>query len=145
MSTDLAGRITGLAAAINARLKEDEARAWAIHDVGKCDALLYEDNMAAAAADTPNCDCGHPASTLRQVAATRSLVAAILAEPHNWNPGDEYYSCPQAVDYTSDDQTPGSACTDPDRAGQPCDCGRDQRVGRLLAIIASQWEHASGS
>ncbi len=84
-----------------------------------------------------------PARVLRRVAVTRELVAAILAEPHDWNPGDEFYSCSQAIDpygLNHDDREPGSACTDPDRAGKPCDCGRDQRVARLLGIIASEWE-----
>ena len=44
-----------------------------------------------------------PARVLRRVAVTRELVAAILAEPHDWIPGDEYYSCSQAVDPYEDD------------------------------------------
>lgn len=84
-----------------------------------------------------------PASTLRRVKATRDLVAAIIAEPHDWNPLDEYYSCSQARENTGtlglEVGAPGSGCSDPDRAGQPCDCGRDQRVARLLGMIAAQW------
>lgn len=56
------------------RLDEDEATAWAVHDVSKCDALLYEEDMAAAAAGTPDCDCGHPARALREVAIWRRLL-----------------------------------------------------------------------
>ena len=83
MTTDLAGRIAELAAQIEARLTEDAAGSWSVHDVATCDALLYEEDMAAAAADTPECDCGYPARVLRCVKATRELVAVILAEPHD--------------------------------------------------------------
>jgi hypothetical protein len=83
-----------------------------------------------------------PARVLRRVKATRELVAAILAEPHDWIPGDEWYSCSQAEDPdpAPGEGGPGSGCHDPDRAGDPCDCGRDQRVARLLGIIAGEWE-----
>ena len=55
------------------------------------------------------------------------------------NAADEFYSCAQAKDLYEGGE-PGSACTDPDRAREPCDCGRDARVARLLGIIASEWE-----
>jgi hypothetical protein len=80
-----------------------------------------------------------PARTLRRVKATRDLVAVILSEPHDWNVEDEFYSCSQAVQWP-DPGEPGSGCSDPERAGKPCDCGRDARVTRLLSIIASEWE-----
>ena len=63
-----------LIAFLNARLDETAAGAWAVHDVAKCDALLYEEDMAGAAADTPDCDCGHPARVLREVAMWRRLL-----------------------------------------------------------------------
>jgi Family of unknown function (DUF6221) len=84
-----------------------------------------------------------PARKLRDVRAGRDLLAAILAERHDYNPSDEFYSCSQAV---GDDPDPnvslarGSGCSDPDRAGQPCDCGRDARVERLLRILAGVYE-----
>jgi hypothetical protein len=62
------------AAFLRERLDEDAAAAWAIHDVAKCDALLYEEDMAAAAAGTPDCDCGHPARALREVAVWRRIL-----------------------------------------------------------------------
>ena len=143
MTTDLTTRITELTAAIGKRLAQDAAGAWSVHDVATCDALLYEEDMAAAA-DTPDCDCGHPARVLRRVAATRSLVTAIQAEQHDWNPLEEYYSCSQARENTGtmglEIGPPGSGCSDPDRKGDPCDCGRNHRVARLLGIIASEWE-----
>jgi hypothetical protein len=66
--------MSDLAAFITARLDEAAARAWAVHDVEKCDALLYEEDMAGAAARTPDCDCGYPARTLREVAAGRGIL-----------------------------------------------------------------------
>jgi hypothetical protein len=59
-----------------ARLDELAARAWAIHDVDRCDALLYEDDLPGAAlATAPECDCGYPAQILREVEAGRKLLA----------------------------------------------------------------------
>jgi len=88
-----------------------------------------------------------PARVLRRVKATRDLVAEILAEPHYYDDREGgFFSCSQAVypepwrlDET-DDPGPGSGCSNEDRAGKPCDCGRDARVARLLGIIASEWE-----
>ena len=147
---------TTLAAQIEARLTEDGAAAAAaalcaeIKDgrwFDEEDEITDGDGLRLATinsfAVTTHIARNDPARVLRRVAVTRELVAAILAEPHDWNPGDEFYSCSQAIDpygLNHDDREPGSACTDPDRAGKPCDCGRDQRVARLLGIIASAWE-----
>jgi len=68
-----------LAAFLNARIDEAAAAAWAVHDVSKCEALLYEEDMADAAARTPDCDCGHPARVLRDAGADRKLIAAYEA------------------------------------------------------------------
>ena len=78
MSTPVVLDGAALVAFLNARLDEAAARAWAVHDVEKCDALLYEEDMAAAAARTPDCDCGWPAQVLREVAAMRELTAVAL-------------------------------------------------------------------
>jgi Family of unknown function (DUF6221) len=67
--------IEEIAAFLAARLDEAEARAWAVHDVGRCDALLYEEDMAGAAARTPDCDCGYPARVRREVEAGRAIMA----------------------------------------------------------------------
>jgi len=87
-----------------------------------------------------------PARTLRDVKAGRDLITAILAEPHDYNPCDEYYSCSQAEDPDPPpgEGGPGSGCADDDRAGQPCDCGRDARVERLLRILAGVYEDGGG-
>lgn len=66
---------------LRARLDEDAASAWAVHDVSKCDALLYEEDMAAVAADTPDCDCGYPARALREVAVWRRLLLDYSSPP----------------------------------------------------------------
>lgn len=63
-----------LVAFLRARLDEDEARSWSVHDVAKCDALLYEEDMADAARRDPDCDCGYPARVLREVEAKRAIV-----------------------------------------------------------------------
>ena len=83
-----------------------------------------------------------PARTLRDVKAGRDLLAAILAERHAVIPGDEFYSCSQAADPdpAPGEGGPGSGCSNEDRAGQPCDCGRDARVERLLRILAGVYE-----
>lgn len=81
-----------------------------------------------------------PARELRQVTAHRDLIAAILGQPHR-QVDDGWYSCAQAAD--DDEPEPGSACLDEDRAGGPCDCGRDARVERLLRIMAGIYEGES--
>lgn len=67
-----------LIAFLGARLDETAARAWAVHDVERCDALLYEEDMGAAAARTPECDCGCSARVLRGVGAMRELITYAL-------------------------------------------------------------------
>jgi uncharacterized protein DUF6221 len=64
-----------LLAFFRARLDEKEAAAWSVHDVAKCDALLYEEDLPGAAARTPDCDCGYPARVLREVEAGRKILA----------------------------------------------------------------------
>src|SRR5258708_36600699 len=70
-----------LATFLEARIADDEAAARTVHDVAKCDAMLYEEDMAAYAARTPGCDCGYPARVLREVDAKRKIVAAHAMEP----------------------------------------------------------------
>ena len=110
---------------------------WTVCEVGQFD------HAAPIAAHIARND---PARRLRDVKATRDLVAAILAERHDYNEGDSWYSCSQAVDPdpAPGEGGPGSGCSNDERAGKPCDCGRDARVARLLGIIASEWETAGG-
>jgi hypothetical protein len=155
---DRAAAIAALTATLNAGLAEDEALAKAATD-----GPWYPEDMQIWGYNRPYAGGGpgilvvrhtwpqesahiirhDPGRELRKVKAMRDLIAAILAEPHDWVAGDEFYSCSQAVDYAGlnhESREPGSACTDPDRAGQPCDCGRDARVERLLRIIAGVYE-----
>jgi hypothetical protein len=163
VTTDLTSRIAELASLIGGRLEEDEAvaheaaaqgtaewsalpRSGRIVD-GSGEVVVYwishrdpEDKPSPQ--EAAHIARNDPARVLRRVTATRDLIAAILAEPHDWIPGDEFYSCSQAEDPdpAPGEGGPGSGCHDPDRAGDPCDCGRDQRVARLLGIIAGEWE-----
>lgn len=168
VTTDLTARVAELAASIEANLAEDETLAlatigindragmkrgtppprwvptedgWGIKSEDRYDILRVRHTWAAERAHIVRND---PASVLRRVKATRDLVAAILTEPHAAIPGDEFYSCSQAADPdpAPGEGGPGSGCSDDKRAGQPCDCGRDARVARLLGIIAGagEWE-----
>ena len=78
------------------------------------------------------------ARALRAIAATRKLVAEITAMRHEYIEGDSWFSCSQAVSDFGDGE-PGSGCSNDQRAGKPCDCGRDARVARLLGIVAERW------
>jgi hypothetical protein len=158
--TDLTARVAELAASIEANLAEDEAialapfgddetaRSWISDKGGYPDALpLVEDGwhrvIVYGRATTPAVAAhvarNDPVRRLRDVKAARDLVAAILAERHDYNDGDPWFSCSQAT-VPGDDGEPGSGCANDERAGKPCDCGRDARVARLLGIIATEWE-----
>jgi hypothetical protein len=71
--------VDDLVAFLTARLDEAAAGAWSVHDVARCDALLYEEDLPPAAARTPDCDCGYPARVLREVEAGRALLLAYEA------------------------------------------------------------------
>lgn len=158
---DLTARIAGLAALIEKNLAEDEALALTAGDsdegrswtegIGGYPNLGYlvDDGWgrtvvcpsAPSEAQTHYIARNDPARALCRVRATRELVAAITAEIHDYIPGDEFYSCSQAVDpYPGESGEAGSGCSDTERSGKPCDCGRDARVARMLGIIASEWE-----
>lgn len=67
-------RLIHIVAFIRARLQDEQDRSWAVHDVSKCDALLYAEDLADAARREPVCDCGMPARVLRGVEAKRRIV-----------------------------------------------------------------------
>jgi hypothetical protein len=164
VSEDLTARVAGLAAAIEASLTEDEAAALATIGINERASMLRgqppprwvpepdgsgirsEDRYGILrvkhtwASERAHIIRNDPARVLRRVKATRDLVAAILAEGHQYVDGDPWFSCSQAAEPGEDDSEPGSACADDERRGKPCDCGRDSRVARLLAIIATEWE-----
>lgn len=155
--------IAGLVTALNAGLDEDEQAAkaaspgpWTVGlartaEVGELGIFSggagvvgsgYEGGGVWDRSDADHIARHDPARELREVAAKRDLIAAILAEPHAYIPGDEFYSCAQAEDPdpAPGEGGPGSGCSDPDRAGGPCDCGRDARAERLLRILAGIYE-----
>jgi hypothetical protein len=163
VTEDLTARVAGLAATIEAGLAADEAvalapfgddvdaRSWTADKGGYPDALPLVDDgwgrtIVYGHATTPAVAAhiarNDPARVLRHVKATRDLVAAILAEGHDYVDGDPWFSCSQATEPGEDDSEPGSACADDERRGKPCDCGRDSRAARLLGIIAGEWEDA---
>lgn len=78
-----------------------------------------------------------PPRALREVTAKRAILTEIAAMPHHAE-ANAYYSCSQAVAY-GEDREIGSGCLDDDRAGKPCDCGRDARAERMLSLLASVW------
>jgi Family of unknown function (DUF6221) len=157
VSENLAARIAALAMLIAVKLDEDERVAkvatdgpWIMDGMSvRGRDRIYHGGSAGAILvirHTWPQEAAHivrnaPDRVLRRVRATRDLVAAILAERHDYNDGDEFYSCSQAAEPGTDGE-PGSGCANDERAGKPCDCGRDMRVARLLGIIASEWEDA---
>jgi hypothetical protein len=73
----------------------------------------------------------------RRCAADRALITEITSMKQPWKHDEceaSYYACAQAPAW--DDSAPGAGCSDDDRAGQPCDCGRDARVRTVLTRLA---------
>lgn len=143
--------IEALVATLNAGLDADEVIAdrntvAGLHDDGESapswpDYQTYDGADIDAASDY--IERFRPRRMRREVKAKRDLMSAILAEPHDYIPGDEFYSCSQAVDPdpAPGEGGPGSGCSNEERAGQPCDCGRDERVERLLRIMAQVYDN----
>lgn len=116
MTADLTARVAELAAAIEANLGEDEAKAkrntsGGLGDDGRF-GPSYPDYQTYTSADTEAAD---------------DYIACSQAQK-----GDGLLSGPTGP--------PGSGCSDHERACKPCDCGRDAKVVRMLEIIASEWE-----
>jgi hypothetical protein len=76
-----------------------------------------------------------PARVLREVAAKRQIIAAVTAEPHDYNDDDPWYSCALAV--APGETEPGSVCCNDTKTTGQCDCGRDRRVLAILRPLAS--------
>lgn len=79
--------MSDLAAFYAARLDEAAAGAWAVHDIAKCDWLMYEEDLAAGAREG-HCDCGYPDRIRREVEAGRKLLAAWQDNERERPPGD---------------------------------------------------------
>ncbi|MFC7817584.1 DUF6221 family protein [Streptomyces sp. NPDC057367] len=80
-----------------------------------------------------------PERVLREIDAKRQLLDDFLAEPHFHNEEDNWYTCAALVD---EDGEP--VCIDESRAPGPCDCGRDRRVRRRVAILALPYADRPG-
>lgn len=65
-----------------------------------------------------------PARAIAEVEAKRQMLADVTSEGHYWCE-DNWYACAAHID-----------CADEDRAGKPCDCGRDERVRRRIHLLA---------
>lgn len=98
---------------------ESERRTWIAPHIG-----VIHDPEAAAHVVANN-----PAEALADLEAKTALLDDLLAEPHDANHEDGWYSCATITDGDA-------ACLDDRRAGGPCDCGRDARVERRLRILA---------
>ncbi|MEU8829357.1 DUF6221 family protein [Streptomyces sp900116325] len=85
--------------------------------------ILAEQYWAAATEADPD-----PA-VIADLDAKEALVADLLADQHHADHEDPWYSCATITDGDA-------ACLDAERAGGPCDCGRDARVERRLRILA---------
>lgn len=151
--------IDDLAALIETQLGEDEATALAAQaGTPPPWKATGEDILSAAddphwrgtcAANANGAEAAHivrhdPGRALAEAASTRKLAAEILAIPHEYVEGDEWYSCAQAP-LPGEGNEPGSGCSDEDRRGGPCDCGRDSRVEAMLRAVAERWETGPGA
>lgn len=164
MTNDLAARIAETTALIQQELAADEAAALATISIndraqmlsgtqpprwvpGDGSDIRSEDDILRVrhtwVREREHITRNDPARVIRRVRATRDLAADILADQHYTSDVD-YYSCSQAQEGQSlisgPTGPPGSGCSDPERSGHPCDCGRDARVIKRLDIIASEWE-----
>ncbi|MFC9268943.1 DUF6221 family protein [Streptomyces zhihengii] len=72
-----------------------------------------------------------PAAVLADLDAKLALLAELLAERHERNEEDHWYSCAALTD-----EEGNVLCFDESRAPGPCDCGRDARVNRRLRLLA---------
>lgn len=111
---------------VQARLLERRAQAGDIHrsDCESLPDILYPGR------DTGACDCGEPEAVTADCDAKLALVNDLLTERHEVIE-DPWYTCSAATEAHD-----GGRCCDQNRRGKPCDCGRDARVHRRLAILA---------
>ena len=80
-----------------------------------------------------------PARVLREIEAKRKMIADLLAERHQDSEEDTWYACAALTDEDGDPVCPNDA-----RAPGPCDCGRDERVGRYLRLLALPYADRPG-
>lgn len=133
------GLLAWLTAALDAAQRGAEAaaeRAWSphweydglVHEIrdlnnGNTLATMYFDEIGK------HVEATNPAAVLRRIAADRKMIADLLDERHVVA-DDPWFSCAAATEERD------GGCSEADRRGKPCDCGRDERVERRLRIIA---------
>jgi hypothetical protein len=81
----------------------------------------------------------HPRAMQRDLDLKRAILATAIAIPHRHVEDDSWFSCSQAVSEWVDDAEPGSGCSNEDRAGKPCDCGRNELVWSIACQLASEF------
>jgi hypothetical protein len=64
------------------------------------------------------------------VAADRQILDDLIGERHQVVE-DDWYTCPAATV-----ERDGGDCSDENRIGDPCSCGRDERVKRRVRLLA---------
>ncbi|MEV4749055.1 hypothetical protein AB0K21_21975 [Streptosporangium sp. NPDC049248] len=82
---------------------------------------------------------GADRDTTARCEAELAELDVIEAIPHERVDGDEWFSCAQARDEDGE-----LSCYNDDRRGEPCDCGRDALVDRLIRIKASGYRYRPG-
>jgi Family of unknown function (DUF6221) len=118
----------------------NEPETWHVAEQGACeccDAIRTDKGNLVLTVDDRASDfiARHdPAAVLRRIKAERASVEDLLAERHDVNDGDCWYTCAAATEEHDGDKT----CDDT-RLGKPCDCGRDARVERRVRQIAEGW------
>jgi hypothetical protein len=80
-----------------------------------------------------------PATVRRRITADRKMLDDLLADGHDRNIEDAWYSCGSLTD----PDTEGS-CLDETRHGK-CDCGRDTHVERRVRLLAEAWGWSEGT
>lgn len=79
-----------------------------------------------------------PTAVLRRIAADRRMLDDLIAEQHDRNLDDGWYSCGALTDPDVE-----GVCLDETRLGK-CDCGRDARVERRARLLAEGYGWTEG-
>lgn len=80
-----------------------------------------------------------PVRVLAECESKRALIAETIATRHLVVAGDCWFTCPAATQ-----EREGETCCNDDRRGDPCDCGRDWKVDRLLRLLALPYAGCDG-
>lgn len=137
--------MSAIADFLRARLLERRALAeaaspgpWhanAEHDeVVAADGITVADGFALSSrqlrATVDHIAANDPEDVIADCDAKLALLDDLLAERHEVVE-DPWYTCSAATE-----EHDGGRCCDDNRRGNPCDCGRDARITRRLAILA---------